>query len=123
MLLPALVLLGGLPMQLAVGTSLLVVMMKSIAGLLGYILKFGGPTFVALNPATEFNWSVILTITAKAPRLADRLEEIATSIAAVLEMPSEAVSVKASTGNLIGDEGAGRAIRCQALLLAEHMPS
>ena len=56
-------LLGGLPMQLAVGTSLLVVMMKSIAGLLGYILKFGGPTFVALNPETKFTWSVILVIT------------------------------------------------------------
>jgi 2C-methyl-D-erythritol 2,4-cyclodiphosphate synthase len=42
------------------------------------------------------------------------------SIAAALGMARESVSVKASTGNLIGDEGAGRAIRCQAILLAEQ---
>lgn len=34
---PALVLLGGLPMHGAVGTSLLVIAMKSFAGLLGYL--------------------------------------------------------------------------------------
>ncbi|MBM6404711.1 sulfite exporter TauE/SafE family protein [Phycicoccus sp. CSK15P-2] len=34
---PALVLLGGLPMPVAVGTSLLVVAMKSFAGLVGYL--------------------------------------------------------------------------------------
>jgi len=61
---PALVLLGGLPMQMAVGTSLLVVMMKSIAGFLGYILDFGGSTLISLNPSTEFNWPVTLTVTA-----------------------------------------------------------
>lgn len=61
-----------------------------------------------------------LTITAKSPRLAERLEAMGTSIAAALGMARESVSVKASTGNLIGDEGAGRAIRCQAILLAEQ---
>jgi len=60
---PTLVLLGGLPMQMAVGTSLLVVMMKSFAGFLGYILDFGGSGFVSFNPSTEFNWPVILVIT------------------------------------------------------------
>ncbi|GAA0256877.1 sulfite exporter TauE/SafE family protein [Saccharothrix mutabilis subsp. mutabilis] len=34
---PALALLGGLPMSVAVGTSLLVIAMKSIAGLAGYL--------------------------------------------------------------------------------------
>lgn len=34
---PALVLLGGLPMSVAVGTSLLVIAMKSFAGLAGYL--------------------------------------------------------------------------------------
>ncbi|GGO66775.1 sulfite exporter TauE/SafE family protein [Nonomuraea cavernae] len=34
---PALVLLGGLPMGIAVGTSLLVIAMKSLAGLAGYL--------------------------------------------------------------------------------------
>lgn len=62
---PALVLLGGLPMQVAVGTSLLVVMMKSSAGFLGYALQFGGPNgWVALNPQTEINWTVTLSVTA-----------------------------------------------------------
>lgn len=60
---PALALLGGLPMPIAVGTSLLVVMMKSTAGFLGYVLTFGGGSVVALNPETEFNWSVTLVVT------------------------------------------------------------
>ncbi len=34
---PALTLLGGLPMHLAIGTSLLVISMKSMAGFLGYL--------------------------------------------------------------------------------------
>ena len=62
---PALVLLGGLAMPVAVGTSLLVVMMKSTAGFLGYVLVFGGPdAAVAWNPATSFNWTVTLVVTA-----------------------------------------------------------
>lgn len=62
---PALVLLGGLPMQAAVGTSLLVVMMKSIAGFIGYTVTFGGPNgFIAWNPETAFNWTVALVVTA-----------------------------------------------------------
>jgi len=61
---PALVLLGGLPMQAAVGTSLLVVMMKSSAGFVGYIFTFGGSNgFIALNPETEINWTVTLVVT------------------------------------------------------------
>lgn len=62
---PALVLLGGLPMQAAVGTSLLVVMMKSVAGFIGYAVTFGGPNgFMAWNPETAFNWTVVLVVTA-----------------------------------------------------------
>ena len=34
---PALALLGGLPMPIAVGTSLIVIAMKSFAGLAGYL--------------------------------------------------------------------------------------
>jgi 2-C-methyl-D-erythritol 4-phosphate cytidylyltransferase/2-C-methyl-D-erythritol 2,4-cyclodiphosphate synthase len=61
-----------------------------------------------------------LTITARSPRLADRLPEMGERVAALIGLPATAVSVKASTGNLIGDEGAGRAVRCTALLLAEQ---
>lgn len=62
---PALVLLGGLPMSLAVGTSLLVVMMKSVAGLLGYLLVIDGGR-VTLDGVTGMNWPVIIVVTAMA---------------------------------------------------------
>jgi uncharacterized membrane protein YfcA len=51
---PALVLLGGLPMELAVGTSLVVISMKSFAGFLGFM------------GSTEIDWQVALSITAAA---------------------------------------------------------
>ncbi len=63
---------------------------------------------------------VDLTVTARSPRLADRLAEMAGRIAELLGVPPTAVSVKASTGNLIGDEGAGRAVRCTVILLAQQ---
>ena len=55
--------------------------------------------------------------------LAERLDAMGAAIASALGIAADAVAVKASTGNLIGDEGAGRAIRCQAILLAEYAPA
>jgi uncharacterized membrane protein YfcA len=49
---PALVLLGGLPMAAAVGTSLLVISMKSFAALAGYL------------SAVQIDWSLALAVTA-----------------------------------------------------------
>ncbi|MGA0065634.1 MAG: sulfite exporter TauE/SafE family protein [Candidatus Nanopelagicales bacterium] len=63
---PALALLAGLAMPKAVATSLLVVAMKSFAGLAGYIFVFGQGSFISLNPATTINWSVTLIITGAA---------------------------------------------------------
>lgn len=51
---PALALLGGLPMPVAVGTSLIVIAMKSFAGLGGYLTS------------VQINWSVALAVTAAA---------------------------------------------------------
>lgn len=51
---PALVLLGGLPMGLAVGTSLLVIAMKSFAGLAGYLAT------------VPVDWGLALVVTAAA---------------------------------------------------------
>lgn len=51
---PALALLGGLPMPIAVGTSLLVISMKSFAGLAGYM------TSVSLD------WPLVLAVTGAA---------------------------------------------------------
>jgi 2-C-methyl-D-erythritol 4-phosphate cytidylyltransferase/2-C-methyl-D-erythritol 2,4-cyclodiphosphate synthase len=59
--------------------------------------------------------SVDLTITGARPRLGARLPEISDAIAAILGIPAARVSVKASTGNLIGAEGAGRAIGARAV--------
>jgi len=51
---PALALLGGLPMPVAVGTSLIVIAMKSFAGLGGYL------------SSVQINWTVALAVTAAA---------------------------------------------------------
>lgn len=63
---PALVLLGGLEMQMAVGTALLVVTMKSIAGFLGYLLHFGGESFISINKDIIGDWrpTVVITVCA-----------------------------------------------------------
>lgn len=54
LIVPALNMLGGLPMAVAVGTSLLVITMKSIAGLGGYLFS------------VTLNWPVVLGFTATA---------------------------------------------------------
>ena len=59
--------------------------------------------------------SIDLTITGARPRLAARLPEVASVVAAALGIHPSRVSVKASTGNLIGAEGAGRAIGARAI--------
>ncbi|MFE2011442.1 sulfite exporter TauE/SafE family protein [Streptomyces sp. NPDC059491] len=51
---PALALLGGLPMSIAVGTSLLVIAMKSFAGLAGHL------------SGVTIDWPLALTVTAAA---------------------------------------------------------
>jgi len=54
LIVPALVLLGGLPMPVAVGTSLLVIAMKSFAGLAGYLAS------------VQIDWPIALGVTAAA---------------------------------------------------------
>jgi hypothetical protein len=51
---PALALLGGLPMPIAVGTSLIVIAMKSFAGLGGYL------------SSVQIDWTIALAVTAAA---------------------------------------------------------
>ena len=69
---PALALLGGLPMSVAVGTSLVVIAMKSFAGLAGYLTT------------VQLDWGITLGVTAAAivgsltgSRLAGRIPEAA----------------------------------------------
>ena len=53
LIIPALVLLGGLSMRLAVGTSLVIIAIKSFAGFLGYLT-----VLEALN--LELDWQIII---------------------------------------------------------------
>lgn len=69
---PALALLGGLPMSVAVGTSLVVIAMKSFAGLAGYLTT------------VHLDWGLTLAVTAAAivgtlvgSKLAGRIPETA----------------------------------------------
>ena len=62
---------------------------------------------------------VDLTVVAHRPRLATHLDAMLASIAAILGLEPSAVSVKASTGNLDGSEGAGRSISTLALATIE----
>ena len=69
---PALALLGGLPMAVAVGTSLVVIAMKSFAGLAGYLTT------------VQLDWGITLGVTAAAivgsligAKLAGRIPETA----------------------------------------------
>ncbi|MBI2781007.1 MAG: 2-C-methyl-D-erythritol 2,4-cyclodiphosphate synthase [Chloroflexi bacterium] len=59
--------------------------------------------------------SVDLSIRAGRPWLADHLPGMRTAIAGLLGLEIGAVSVKASTGNLSGDVGAGRTIEAEAM--------
>ena len=59
--------------------------------------------------------AVDLSIRAGRPWLADHLPGMRVAIASLLRLDLSAVSVKASTGNLSGDVGAGRTIEAEAL--------
>jgi len=59
--------------------------------------------------------SIDVTIVGARPRLGERLADMVPAIAELLELDPSRVSVKASSGNLSGDEGAGRSISARAV--------
>jgi 2-C-methyl-D-erythritol 4-phosphate cytidylyltransferase/2-C-methyl-D-erythritol 2,4-cyclodiphosphate synthase len=65
---------------------------------------------VGLRPAT-----VDAVVIGARPRLGTRLDEMGALIAGLLGVDPGAVNVKASTGNLAGDEGAGRSISARVV--------
>ena len=69
------------------------------------------------RPAT-----VDVTIVAARPRLADHLDAMRAAVADLLDIDEGAISMKASTGNLDGPEGAGRSISTLALATIEKAP-
>ena len=62
--------------------------------------------------------AVDLTILAGRPRIGEQMPAIRATIAELLGLAPDAVSVKASTGNLGGDVGAGRVIEAHAVATA-----
>ena len=73
----------------------------------------------------EAGWrpaTVDVTIVAARPRLAGHLDAMRGAVAALLDIDEGAVSMKASTGNLDGPEGAGRSISALALATIEARP-
>ena len=70
----------------------------------------------------EAGWrpvSVDLTIVGARPKLGELLDGMRSVIAAAIGVAADAVSVKASTGNLEGAEGGGRAISALAIATIE----
>jgi 2-C-methyl-D-erythritol 4-phosphate cytidylyltransferase/2-C-methyl-D-erythritol 2,4-cyclodiphosphate synthase len=63
-----------------------------------------------------------LTIVAARPRLGPYLDAMRKAVAATLGAPVDAVNIKASTGNLDGAEGAGRAVSALAVATIERRP-
>lgn len=59
--------------------------------------------------------AVDLVIIGARPRLGTRLDEIRDAIAATLGLAADSVNVKASSGNLAGDDGAGRTMSARAV--------
>jgi 2-C-methyl-D-erythritol 4-phosphate cytidylyltransferase/2-C-methyl-D-erythritol 2,4-cyclodiphosphate synthase len=59
--------------------------------------------------------SVDIVIIAARPKLGAKLDRMRTAIAGLLGVDEGVVNVKASTGNLAGDEGAGRSISARAI--------
>jgi 2-C-methyl-D-erythritol 2,4-cyclodiphosphate synthase len=59
-------------------------------------------------------------IIAEAPRMRPYIESMRRRIAECLEVPMEAVSVKAKTNETVGPEGRGEAISTQAVVLLEQ---
>ncbi|HTG41271.1 MAG TPA: 2-C-methyl-D-erythritol 2,4-cyclodiphosphate synthase [Methylomirabilota bacterium] len=64
--------------------------------------------------------SVDLTIVGSRPRLAGLLDKMRDAIAESIGVPGVAISVKASSGNLAGMEGAGRGISANAVAAIER---
>jgi 2-C-methyl-D-erythritol 4-phosphate cytidylyltransferase/2-C-methyl-D-erythritol 2,4-cyclodiphosphate synthase len=63
-----------------------------------------------------------VTIIGARPRLGNHLDQMAASVAELLGVSPGEVSVKASTGNLVGTEGAGRAIAARVVATVGPLP-
>ena len=79
---------------------------------------------LARERARQAGWSAVrvdLTITGARPRLGEALDGIRATVAGLLGLQPSDVAVKASTGNLQGPEGEGRAIAASALVVLRRV--
>ncbi|HUG84482.1 MAG TPA: 2-C-methyl-D-erythritol 2,4-cyclodiphosphate synthase [Euzebya sp.] len=79
-------------------------------------------TFVtlAVNRVAEMGWAVgniDVTVVAQRPRLSGHREAMRASVAALLDVAVDAVSVKATTTDRLGFIGRGEGIACMAIVL------
>ena len=85
-------------------------------------------TFVSESLArlNQLGWRPInldITIFAQEPKLGTNKARIRDNVAALLNLPPDAVCVKAKTGEQVGHIGRGEAIGCHAVVLIEKMDS
>lgn len=64
--------------------------------------------------------NVDATVSLEAPRLRPHIDKIRESLAAALEVAHDRVSVKAKTGEGLGEVGERRAVRAEAVVLLER---
>ncbi len=67
--------------------------------------------------------NVDVTVVAQAPKIGPHREALRRSIADLLGISVERVSVKAKTAEGLGDIGAGQAVACHAIVLLEERPA
>jgi 2-C-methyl-D-erythritol 2,4-cyclodiphosphate synthase len=63
-----------------------------------------------------------ITIHAERPKLRPCKDAIRANVAHALDLPEDAVNVKAKTGERVGHIGRGEAIACDAVVLLESVP-
>src|SRR5262249_54326204 len=77
----------------------------------------------ALRLLNQSGWrpvNIDVTIFAQEPKLGPVKGRIRDSVAVLLQLPADAVNVKAKTGECVGHIGRGEAIGCHAVVLIER---
>ena len=73
-----------------------------------------------LEELTSLRWSIVnvdVTIIAQAPKIAPHRSSIRESVSTILEVPEDAVNIKATTTDHMGFLGRGEGIAAQAVVL------
>jgi 2-C-methyl-D-erythritol 2,4-cyclodiphosphate synthase len=66
--------------------------------------------------------NIDVTVVAQEPKLGPHREALRSSVAEIVGLSVDRVSIKAKTAEGLGDIGAGKAISCHAIVLMEEQP-